>query len=152
MNIAEWVLRKPGYEFRHMRWKEIEKQSADFVEVFNVAWASFKENFAPLTPEYISKTVKKTRAIMEEEFIWLAYHNGQPIAIYLMYPDVNQILKHLNGRLTLPNMVKFLYLKKRITMTRARGVLMGLQSKNEKDIFVGGQRAGKTIYHIQVFV
>ena len=46
--------------------------------------------------------------------------------IYLMYPDVNMILKHLNGRLTPAAMIKFFYLKKRKTMTRARGVLMGV--------------------------
>ena len=66
---------------------------------------------------------------MEEEFNWIAYHNGKPIAIYLMYPDVNQILKHLNGRMHLPNKLKFLYLKKRKTMTRVRGVLMGVIPK-----------------------
>jgi len=129
MKIAEWVSKKPGYEFRHFKWKEAEKLSRDFVEVYNITWASFKENFTELTPEYIHKTLKKTRAIMEDEFNWIAYHNGRPIAIYLMYPDVNQILKHLNGRLHLPNKLKFLYLKKRKTMTRARGVLMGVIPK-----------------------
>ena len=43
-----------------------------------------------------------------------------------MYPDVNLILKHLQGKLTLPAMLKFLYLKHKKTMTRARGVLMGV--------------------------
>ena len=43
-----------------------------------------------------------------------------------MYPDLNQILKHLDGRMHLFNMLKFLYLNKRKTITRARGVLMGV--------------------------
>jgi hypothetical protein len=43
-----------------------------------------------------------------------------------MYPDVNLILKHLDGKLNLPALIKFLYLKKRKTITRARGVLMGV--------------------------
>ena len=126
LKIADWVARKPGYEFKHFRWKDQERLSADFVKVYNIAWASFKENFTELTPEYIRKTLKKARAIIEEEFIWIAYHNGEPIAIYLMYPDVNQILKHFNGRLTLAGKIKFLYLKRKKTMTRARGVLMGV--------------------------
>ena len=41
-------------------------------------WGLLVDDFTPLTPEYISKTVKKARAIMEEEFIWLAYHKGNP--------------------------------------------------------------------------
>ena len=43
-----------------------------------------------------------------------------------MFPDFNQILRHLNGRLDLPGMIRFLYLKQRKTITRARGVLMGV--------------------------
>jgi GNAT superfamily N-acetyltransferase len=120
------VADNPAYSFRHFRWQDKDKVIQDFVTVFNEAWASFKENFEPLEVSYIKKTLKKARAILEEEFVWLAYAEGKPIAIYLMYPDVNQILKHLNGRLTLPAMLKFLWLKQRKTMTRARGVLMGV--------------------------
>jgi hypothetical protein len=124
--IAERVSGRPGYEFRHFQWNRTDGYINDFVAVFNEAWASFKEDFRPLEVTYIKKTLQKARAIIDEEFIWLAYHQGKPVAIYLMYPDVNQILKRLNGRLTLPAMIKFLYLKKRKTMTRARGVLMGV--------------------------
>ena len=124
--IAEWITRKPDYEFRHFDWKESDRMVRDFVTVFNETWATFKENFEPLEVPYIKKTLKKARAVLDEEFIWIAYHKGRPIAIYLMYPDANQILKHLNGKLTLPAMLKFLSLKRRKTMTRARGVLMGV--------------------------
>ena len=46
-----------------------------------------------------------------------------------MFPDLNQILKHLNGKLNLFSMIKFLYLKKRNTITRAKGLLMGVIPK-----------------------
>jgi hypothetical protein len=129
MKIAEWVSKKPGYHFEHFKWAEMDKFTADFAEVFNEAWASFKENFEPLEKDYILKTLKKAKAIIEEEFIWIAYWNDKPIAIYLMYPDVNQILKHLGGRLHLVNKIRFLYMKKKKTITRARGVLMGVIPK-----------------------
>jgi len=124
--IAQRVASNPEYEFKHFTWKEPDLFVKDFVTVFNEAWASFKENFEPLEVSYIKKTLKKAKAIIDEEFVWIAYSKGKPIAIYLMYPDVNLILKHLNGRLNLPAMLKFLYLKKKKTMTRARGVLMGV--------------------------
>ncbi len=130
--IAEWVANKPGYEFRHFTWKEEKKLTLDFAEVFNEAWASFKTNFEPLEPQYIRLTLKKAKPILEEEFIWLAYFEGKPIAIYLMFPDLNQIAKHLNGKLHLINMLKFLWLKKRKTMTRARGMLMGVIPQYQK--------------------
>jgi len=130
--IAEWVYNKPGYEFRHFTWKEQEKFTKDFAEVFNEAWASFKQNFEPLEPAYIRQTLKKATPILDEEMIWLAYFEGNPIAIYLMFPDLNQIIKHLNGKLHLINILKFLWLKKKKVMTRARGMLMGVIPKFQK--------------------
>jgi hypothetical protein len=127
--IAEWVSAKPGYEFRHFTWKEQDRFNDDFATVFNEAWASFKKNFEPLEASYIKGVLKKAKAILDEEFIWFAYFEGKPIAIYLMFPDLNQILKHLNGKLNLVSMIKFLYLKKRNTMTRAKGLLMGVIPK-----------------------
>jgi hypothetical protein len=127
--IAEWVSNKPGYQFRHFTWKEQEKFTRDFAEVFNEAWASFKKQFEPLEAEYINTVLRKSKAIIDEEFIWIAYFNEKPIAIYLMFPDLNQILKHLHGKLDLFSLIKFLYLKKRKTMTRAKGLLMGVIPK-----------------------
>jgi len=130
--IAEWIFNKPGYEFRHFTWKEEKKVTLDFAEVFNQAWASFKVNFEPLETEYIRQTLKKAKPILDGEMIWLAYFEGKPIAIYLMFPDLNQIAKHLNGKLHLFNMLKFLWLKQRKTMTRARGMLMGVIPQYQK--------------------
>jgi len=127
--IAEWILKKPEYEFRHMEWKKMDQFIDDFVEVYNEAWASFQENFKPMKASYVKKTIKKVKMILEPEFIWLAYNQGRPIAIYLMWPDVNMILKHLDGKLSLLSTLKFLYLKRKKTITRARGVLMGVIPK-----------------------
>ncbi len=124
--IAGWLASKPEYTFEHFRWKEMHRYVRDFTEVYNQAWASFKKNFEPIEPAYILDTLKKARMIIEEEFVWIAYKSGKPIAIYLMYPDLNQILRHLDGRMHLLNMLKFLWLKRRKTITRARGVLMGV--------------------------
>jgi hypothetical protein len=129
LKIADWVSVKPGYEFRHFTWRDEKKYTLDFAEVFNEAWSSFKMNFVPLEPEYIRGVLRKAKPIVDEEFIWLAYFEGKPIAIYLMFPDLNQILKHLNGKLDLISMIKFLYLKKRRTITRAKALLMGVIPK-----------------------
>jgi len=127
--ISQWVSNKPGYEFHHFTWKEQEKFTSDFAAVFNEAWASFKINFEPLEAEYIRGVLKKAKPIIDEEFIWIAYFEGKPIAIYLMFPDLNQILKHLKGKLDLLSIIKFMYLKKTNTMTRAKGLLMGVIPK-----------------------
>lgn len=129
LKIASWVAQKPEYEFKHFTWKDKDTFVNDFCAVYNEAWESFKKDFKPMKTDYIHKTLQKAKVIIEEDLIWLAYNKGKPIAIYLMYPDVNQIFKHLNGKLHFFNILRFLYLKKRKTMTRARGVLMGVVPK-----------------------
>jgi GNAT superfamily N-acetyltransferase len=126
LKIAQWIANKPGFEFKHFTWKNQASFSSEFAEVFNEAWASFKTHFEPLEADYIRTVLKKARPIIDEEFIWMAYFEGKPVAIYLMFPDLNQILKHINGKLDLISMLKFIYYKKRKTMTRAKGLLMGV--------------------------
>ena len=46
-----------------------------------------------------------------------------------MFPDMNQILKHLNGKLDIISMLRFVWLRNRNTMTRAKGLLMGVIPK-----------------------
>ncbi len=130
--ISEWIIKKPEYSFRHLEWDKLDKLVTDFALVYNEAWASFQKNFKPMETSYIKKTLKKVKAILDPDFIWVAYFNEEPVAIYLMYPDVNMILKHLNGKLTWPYLLKFLYLKRRNTITRARGVLMGVIPRFQK--------------------
>jgi hypothetical protein len=73
--------------------------------------------------------LRKARPIIDEEFIWIAYFEGKPIGVYLMFPDLNMILKHLNGKLGIIDILKFVWYKKRNTITRAKAMLMGVIPK-----------------------
>jgi len=127
--IAEWVAKKPDYTFEHLNFDILDKQIKDFTKVFNEAWSDFKEDFEPLEEEYVKNFITKARIIVEEKFIWFAYNRDEPIAIYLMIPDVNQIFKDFKGKLTLFNKLKVLYRVKTKKMTRAKGILMGVIPK-----------------------
>jgi len=129
--IAEWVRSKPEYHFRHFTYKEAGKFIHDLKDVYDTAWA-FHENFTPLEEKLILKTLEKSRPFLDEEMIWFAYHNDIPAAFLIMFPDVNQILKHLNGKLHAWNKLKFLYLKYRKTMTRTRIVIMGVKPQYQR--------------------
>lgn len=61
--------------------------------------------------------------------IWYAYHNNEPIAFFIFLPDANQIFRHLNGKLHLLNKLRFQYLKRKNTITRARGTVAGVVPK-----------------------
>ncbi len=144
IKIAERIVRNPVYSFEHFKFSQIDKYVQDFTTVFNQAWAEYKKDFEPLETAYVYKFLNDGKVILEEKFIWFAYHDGEPIGIYFMYPDVNQIFKSFNGKLNLWNKLRLLYMVKTNKMTRARGVLMGLTPKFQgKGIEVG------FIHHIE---
>jgi hypothetical protein len=79
-----------------------------------------------MNPKTLRKSLNDAKSFMVEDMIWFVYHNDEPVAFLVMFPDINQILKHLNGKLHLFNKIKYIYLKWKKTMTRARIVIMGV--------------------------
>jgi len=126
--IADWVLKKPGYSFEHIRSKQFDKYARDFQEVYNDAWSDF-ENFTPLEMGTIQETFRQLKPVMDEKIIWFAYYNNEPIAFFVCIPDVNQVIKHLNGRDGFMGKLKFLYYSKKITIDRLRAITMGCKKK-----------------------
>ena len=129
--IADWIRQKVGYSFKHLALKDAALFIDDFKTIYDDAW-QFHENFTPINKEVLLRTIKNAKDIIDEEFIWFAYREDEPIAFLIMFPDVNQILKHLNGKLHLINKLKFLYLKQKHTITRARITIMGVAPKYQK--------------------
>ncbi len=127
--IAEWVSQKPDFNFQHFRFSETEKFVRDMVSIYNDAWSGFKEHFTPLNPDDVKQTLNKAKPIIDEELIWFAYHNEQPIAFFIMFPDVNQIFRHLKGKLSPWNIIRFLVMKKRKKITRIRALVAGVVPK-----------------------
>jgi GNAT superfamily N-acetyltransferase len=126
MKIASWISKRPGYSFHHFEIRNKEKYIRDIVDIYNSTWSVFKEDFTPLDPEFLQESFNKAKAIIDEELIWFAYFNDKPIAFFILYPDLNQILKHLNGKLHPWNMIRFLYYKSTHRMTRLRAVVGGV--------------------------
>lgn len=126
MKIASWISKKPGYTFRHFEIRNKEKYIKDLVAIYNSAWSVFKKDFTPLDPKFLLESFNKARPIIDEELIWFAYYNDKPIAFFVLYPDLNQILKHLNGKLHLLNILRFLYFRMTHKMTRLRAVAGGV--------------------------
>jgi hypothetical protein len=125
--IAKWVTQKPGYEFKHLDAKNIEKFAADFIEIYNDAWAGF-ENFVPITYSTILESFQKMKPIMDENMIGFAYVNGEPASFNIILPDANQMIKPLKGKLNLIGKLKFLYRKWK-GVNRMRAIVMGTKQK-----------------------
>jgi GNAT superfamily N-acetyltransferase len=126
MKIAEWISKRPGYTFRHFEYGQKDKIIADMVEIYNATWSVFKEDFTPLDPARLNNTLIQAKAFLDPDLIWFAYHNERPVAFFVIFPDLNQIIKHFNGRLNLWNKLRFVWYKVTHEMTRARAIVAGV--------------------------
>ncbi len=131
MKIAEWISKRPGYSFRHFEMKNSTRYVNDIVEVYNSAWSVFKDDFTPLDPAVLEESLKKAEFIIDQDIIWFAYFNDKPIAFFILFPDVNQILKKLNGKLHPWNMMRVIYYKLTHKMTRMRAVVGGVHPAHQ---------------------
>jgi len=129
--IAEWAMKKPELSFRHVTFDKTGMFIRHMKEIYDDAW-KFHESFTPMDEATLLKGLQKAKSFVDPEMIWFAYYNEEPVAFLIMFPDVNQIIKHLNGKLDLWNKLKFLWLKSRKTITRARIVIMGVKPRFQR--------------------
>jgi hypothetical protein len=129
--VAEWVAKKPQFNFKHFSWKEKDKFIDDFANIYDNAW-KFHEHFKPIDKEDLKDFINNAKLLIEEDFIWFAYHEDEPIALFVMIPDFNQILARLKGRITLLNLPKVMWLKWRKKITRTRSLIIGIVPKYQR--------------------
>lgn len=121
--LATRVFNNPSYTFENFKKSKIDKYAEDFISIYNQAWA-FHENFVPMTKDKILLRMKEMEPILVEELNVFAYHDGKPIGFYLTVLDVNQIFKHVNGKMNWLGKLKFLYYRGKVK--RVRGIVFGV--------------------------
>ena len=123
---AQRIYDNPDYVFQHIEKSNLPKYAEDFKLIFNAAWAKFP-GVQAMSSEQAQKLVKTMKPIIDEQLLWFAYANdGTPVAFFIVIPDLNQIVKHLNGKLDIKGMLKFALLKWRGALTRTCGVIFGV--------------------------
>ena len=126
VKFAHYLETRPGYTFEHYTIQNQDKYIKDMVTILNATWAAYMEGFTPIEEGEIGGLFESAKALIEEEFIWFAYKDGEPIGVVVSLPDFNQILSHFKGRVGLLQAPKFLYLKKKKTINRFRVLLAGI--------------------------
>lgn len=127
--IAEWVARKKDFHYKTFSFKEQDRCIDDFITIYQQAWDKHG-NYKPIEREDLRALIRHSKMVLEEEFIWYVYYKDEPIAFFMMIPDLNQILAHLkDGKLNIWNILKLIYLKRRKTMTRCRVLVLGVIPK-----------------------
>lgn len=121
---------KKKYTLRNVRPKEIDKEILIIQDIYNDAW---NENWGaiPISKEEAEYTAKNLKKFLDPELSFIVEHNNKPIAFSLALPDYNQVLKHLNGKISIFNILKVFMLNKQINNMRlmALGIKSGYRKK-----------------------
>jgi hypothetical protein len=127
---AEITANDPDYEYRHIRKSEYDKLPEYILKVYNQAWANRQDN-PELTMAQAKLLVKQMKPIMDEKLLYFGFFKGEPIAFYLSLPEINQIFKHVNGKLDWLGKIKFLWHKFLKTNRKAFGILFGVVPEHQ---------------------
>ncbi|MBS1658169.1 MAG: hypothetical protein K1X63_10755 [Chitinophagales bacterium] len=122
---AERVFRSPAFRFEHIKKNQLEKYAADITSIYNEAWTKM-EHFRPVTVEQTLKTMKQMKPIMDERLVWFGYFKNRPIAFFIMLPEINQVIRYLNGKMDAMGKLKFAYYRWRGVIHKMFGVLFGV--------------------------
>src|SRR5437868_588123 len=95
------------------------------LNLLNDAWSN-NWGYVPLTEAEIAYAGKKLKPIIFKELVRIAEVDGEPVAFMLTIPDINELIKDLNGELFPFNFIKLLWRLRKPRTRRLRVPLVGV--------------------------
>jgi GNAT superfamily N-acetyltransferase len=117
------MTRNPGLTIRDVNKRRFEEEAKIIRDIFNKAWAR-NWGFVPISERQFDYLAKDLKTVVDTDFAHIAEINGTPVAFSVSLPDLNQALKHINGKLLPFGLFKLLYYARKIRQVRT--ALMGV--------------------------
>ena len=128
---AERALRDPNYNFKTLEKRNIQKYIRDFTKIYNDAWSKYP-GVSKLELSQAKLLFTQLKPILDEKILWFAYHNNDPVGFFISIPEMNQIFKHVNGKLDLFGKLKtFYHLKIKKSCKKMVGLVFGIVPKHQ---------------------
>ncbi len=129
MRIVEKLKNKKEIQVRPITPETLEEDIKKIKIIYNSAWAK-NWGFVPMTEHEFDVMVEKLKQIYIPELALLAEIDGEPAGVSVTIPDYNQVLIHLNGRLTPWAIIKFFYYKRKVDQLRL--LILGVRPEFQK--------------------
>lgn len=124
----EEVEKLPEVRARHVDKKNVEGDVRIIMDVFNDAWSD-NWGFVPLTESELSKMAQDLKPILIPELTYIAEINGEPAAVSLALPNVNEMIQDFRGKLNPVTIGKLLWRLKVQGPNSARLIILGIRKK-----------------------
>ena len=117
---------KKGVRIRSLQKSNFSAELKIIQDIFNDAWSQ-NWGFVPFTAEEFEHMGKDLKILANEELIKIAEVNGEPAAFTVVLPNINEVIRDLNGRLLPFGWLKMLWRLKVKYPQSARIPLMGVR-------------------------
>lgn len=121
--------KKSNIWIRSLNIKNFNDEIKIIKDIYNDAWVN-NWGFVSMTDEEIDSMAKELKPFAIPELVLFAYMENRPVGFSVALPDYNQVLKHLNGRVGIIGILKYLYLSKKIKTLRI--MLLGVKKEFQK--------------------
>lgn len=136
-DMLEERLKRSGITIRNISIKSFKHETDKLKKVYNAAW-EVNWGFVPFTDSEFKHIADGLKMVADEDFAYMAEHDGKAIGFSISIPDVNEITKNFKkGRLFPFNIIKLLLNKKKTKCVRimATGVVEEYRKKGIEAIF-----------------
>src|SRR5947209_5635162 len=120
--------RNPHIRIRMVDKSRFNQEARIILNLLNDAWSN-NWGYVPLTESEIAYAGKKLKPIIYNELVRIAEVDGEPVAFMLTIPDINELIKDLNGELFPFNFIKLLWRLRKPRTRRLRVPLMGVAKR-----------------------
>lgn len=118
----------PEVKSRHVDKGSVERDIRVIMDVFNDAWSD-NWGFVPLTEKELRKMANELKPILIPKLTYITEIDGEPAAVALALPNVNEMIGDLHGKLFPAGLAKLLYRLKVKGPKTARLVILGIRKK-----------------------
>ena len=139
--------KNPRIRIRNVDKSRFKEEAAIILNLLNDAWSD-NWGFVPLTEAEIAYAGKKLKPIIYEDLVRIAEYDGEPVAFMMTIPDINELIRDLNGELFPFGWAKLLWRLRKPRTKRVRVPLMGVAKKLQGSR-LAGQLAFMLIEHIR---
>lgn len=123
----------PGVVVRHMDWSRYDEELKTLVDIFNDAWSE-NWGFQPFGEDELKHMAQSMKLLLDERLLWFVEVDGRPAAFGLSLPNLNEMIRDLNGEILPFGWAKLLFRLKRRTYTSGRIPLMGVRKEFHKNL------------------
>jgi GNAT superfamily N-acetyltransferase len=122
-DLAQRSKDKHGVRLRKMTRRSLRRDLDEFAKIYNAAWST-NWGFVPYSKHDLDDLAITYQLVFDSPWFMVAEIEGQTVAVAITIPDINQVLKKMQGRL-LP-LGWWYYLRRRKLIDRARIGFLGV--------------------------